>query len=49
MQERFFKFELHQTNKLDVVFDSNYASSRFDISSVLKIGATLTFYSESLF
>lgn len=49
MQERFFKFELHQTNKLDVVFDSNYASSGFDISSVLKIGATLTFYSDSLF
>lgn len=46
---RTFKFELHQTNKLDVVFDSNYASSGFDISSVLKIGATLTFYSDSLF
>lgn len=45
----FFKFKLHQTNKLDVVFDSNYASSGFDISSVLKIGATLTFYSDSLF
>lgn len=48
MQERFFKFELHQTNKLDVVFDSNYASSGFDISSVLKIGATLMFYSDSV-
>lgn len=45
----FFKLKLHQTNKLDVVFDSNYASSGFDISSVLKIGAALTFYSDSLF